>query len=51
MWVMETQREEPGQWAGNEGRCKNRWTGRKTTWVVGEKSSGMKRQKKVKEYR
>lgn len=51
MWVMETQGEELGQRAGNEGGRKNRCTGRKTTWVVGEKSSGMRRQKKVREYR
>ena len=51
MWVMERQREELGQRAGNGGRCKNRWTGRNTRWMVGEKSCVMKRQKKPKEYR
>lgn len=40
--------EKQGQLAGNEGRCKNRWTGRNMRWMVEEKSCGMKTQKKLK---
>jgi len=47
---MERQEEELGQQAGNRGRCKNRWTGKNTRWMVGEKRCGMRRQKKLKEY-